>query len=339
MNFFIDKVLLFPYYITLKIRHSLYNKGVLKSKTFNVPVISVGNITVGGTGKTPHTELIIKLLQGKASPIAVVSRGYGRRGNKVVELDCETSARIGGDEPLQIKRKFPRVDVCVAKKRADGIDLLLSKERKPEAIILDDGFQHRAVTPSKSIVLVDFNRPIFKDNLLPFGRLRDLPSEIKRADIVIVTKCPGELDLWEIEQWRKSLKLNAEQNLFFTKIEHKELKALFSEGDNHYLYSKEAILCTGVANDTPLVYHLCDTYNIKVHKQFGDHHRYRKSDIKKFEKISKKYPRAIFITTEKDAVKLRELSMSDSLKKKFFFAPMEIQFSGNGEEKRFVELL
>ena len=339
MNFLINKVILFPYFITLKIRHALYNKGVLKSETFDVPVISVGNITVGGTGKTPHTEMIIRLLQGKVSPIAVVSRGYGRDGGKVVEIGTETSSKVAGDEPLQIKKKFPKVDVCVAKKRVDGIKLLLAKERKPEAIILDDGFQHRAVTPSKSIVLVDFSRPVFKDNLIPFGRLRDLPSEIKRADIVIVTKCPGDLDQWEIEQWRKNLKLNVNQSLFFTKIEHGALEPLFTEGDNHYLYSKEAILCTGVANDTPLVYHLCDRYNIKVHKQFGDHHRYKKSDIKKFERISKKHPRAIFITTEKDAVKLRELPMSDSLKKKFYFTPMEILFSGNGDEKRFVELL
>ena len=236
-----SKTLLFPYWLTLAIRNKLYDKGVLKSESFDIPVISVGNISVGGTGKTPHTEMLVSLLSGKYR-IAVISRGYKRKSKGYHEVKATDDFSLCGDEPLQIKRKFPQIIVAVCKDRALAIRKV-TEEYGVNLIILDDAFQYRKIKPSCNILLVNYNRTIAGDNLLPIGRLRDLASQVKRADAVIITKCPdfGEFDGNQDEakgleaiaeqekKWRKNLG-SAMTSLFSSQLQSFARLFLFSRG-------------------------------------------------------------------------------------------------------------
>ena len=214
---FVNKILLFPLYITLKIRHFLFDSEILKSKKYDIPIISIGNISMGGTGKTPHTELLIRELMPKYK-VAVLSRGYGRksRGFRIVASTDKVSEV--GDEPLQMKKKFDSVVVAVCEKRTKGVEALLAlpEIERPTVILLDDAFQHRWISPTTNIVLIDYNGTRGKEFLFPMGNLRDLPEQIRRADIIIVTKCPGEISLEDKFNWEKSLRLSSQQKLLFS---------------------------------------------------------------------------------------------------------------------------
>lgn len=326
----IDRILLFPYFLTLKVRHFLYDKGLLKSYKYDIPVISVGNITVGGTGKTPHTELIVKkLLQQNYPNITVVSRGYGRKtsGFRVVKTD--DNYKDVGDEPLQIKRKYPSVTVAVDSSRKRAIDTLLAfpEEKRPGIVILDDAFQHRKVTPSTSIVLVDYNRPIFSDFLLPLGRLRDLPSRISAADIVIVTKIPWYDENPDENLWRKKLHLKPSQKIYFSRIEYSGVHTVFPiEGDSRYIYSPKAILFTGIANNQPFIDYLNSQYQLEGIFKFADHKNYKKRHIRRIEAMAQQFPTAAIITTEKDAQRLRHLPyLSDDFKKRLLYLQIKVE--------------
>lgn len=314
------------YRIILKCRHSLYDSGRKKSYRFDVPVISVGNITVGGTGKTPHSELLIRLLKEQYK-IALISRGYKRNTKGFREVSVDDSFLSVGDEPLQIKRKFPDITVVVDASRKRAIDTLLAlpDEKKPTLIILDDAFQHRRIIPALSIVLVDHSRPIFEDSLLPFGRLRDLPSQIKRADMVIVTKVPDYLEVGERGMWRDRLRLSNSQPLLFSKISYGQPTALFPESvDNRYLYSKTAVLFTGIANDFPLRNHLVGQYKLKSIIRFSDHHEFSSSEVRQIDYISKCNATSVVLTTEKDAQRLlQHKDLTENLKSKLFYIPIE----------------
>lgn len=325
----IDRILLFPYYLTLKLRHCLYDSGKLKSYSFPIPIISIGNITVGGTGKTPHAELVIGELLDRGYRVALVSRGYGRKtkGYRLVEVkDNYTDV---GDEPLQIKRKFPLVTVAVDSSRKRAIETLLSlpEGERPTVIVLDDAFQHREVIPSTSIVLVDYSRPIFQDRLLPLGRLRDLPERIKCADIVIVTKVPWYDERPKEEVWRKRLHLREGQQLYFSKIEYCDIYPVLPEfGDNRYLYSSKAILFSGIANNKPFIDYLVGKYQIIEVLKFIDHKDYTPRDISRIEALAKEYPTAVVITTEKDAQRLRHLTyLSDDIKRRLLYLQIKVE--------------
>lgn len=337
-----SKILLFPYWIALKIRHFLYDKGIIKSRSFPVPVICLGNITVGGTGKTPHTEMIIRMLQEKYR-IAVLSRGYKRKTKGFrIATENDTFAHIG-DEPLQIKHKFPNVMVAVCANRCEGIDKLLAlpPEIRPQLVILDDAFQHRKVKPSHSIVLMNWNNPIFNDNLLPLGRLRDLPEQIKRADSVIVTKSPlfGEHDgiideelaarqIAPVEkEWRSRLGLRDDQKLCFSSIFYgSPLGVDPKAADFRYVYSGSALFFTGIANDTQFRNHLAGQYKILDSIKFPDHYSFSKYNIKDINNWVAKYPMAVVFTTEKDSKRLiGNPYLSDDLKKRLFYIPIEVR--------------
>ena len=221
----LERVILAPYYLTLKIRHALYDHGVFKVHTCKAPTICVGNIAAGGTGKTPHTEMILRTLlaseKWKDKHIAVLSRGHKRKSSGFQQILTDDSATFAGDEPLQIKRKFPKITVAVDRTRVEGCDFLLHPEKlstlkkarkcvhkdlqSPDLIVLDDAFQYRSLQASFNIVLVDYNRPPCNDCLLPFGRLRDLPERLLHANIIIVSKCPTFMENWEKVEWVKSL--------------------------------------------------------------------------------------------------------------------------------------
>ena len=323
----IDKFLLFPYYLTLKLRHYLYDSGRFKSYKYGVPIISIGNITVGGTGKTPHTELIIRELMGKHR-VAVVSRGYGRKTKGFRYVEVGDDFHDVGDEPLQIKRKFPSVTVAVDSSRRRAIDTLLALPEcdRPTIVLLDDAFQHREIVPSTSIVLVDYNRPVFQDSLLPLGRLRDIPQRIKAADIVIVTKVPWYDENPDSEKWRRTLHLDDHQALYFSRIEYCDFHPIFPEVcDSRYVYSPKAILFTGIANNTPFVDYLVGKYQVMGVLKFSDHKNFTPFDIQRISSLSDQYPTAAVITSEKDAQRLRHnQNLSERLKKKLLYLEIKV---------------
>lgn len=377
----LDQVLLAPYYITLKIRHALYDSGIRKVHPAEIPSVSVGNVTVGGTGKTPHTEMLIRLLSGapgwKDRRIAVLSRGYKRksRGFQQVMLEKPEGARRGltaffGDEPVQIKKKFPHITVAVDKNRVEGCDFLRHPEKlrtskkgrrcidkdflPADAVILDDAFQYRSLKPSVSIVLVNYNRPVSKDHLLPVGRLRDLPERLSKADIIIVTKCPYYMENDEKMEWAADLGIGSydidsctgktgdgrDQALFFTTVRYDTLVPIFPEGDQRYAYSKQAIMFSGIADDTPLMQYLSDSYKIVRHLSFGDHHEFTSGDMSSFKKLAEEYPTAIIVTTEKDSQRIASFPyVPDILKERLFFAPIKAEFTTEKEQDRFMQII
>ncbi len=327
-RFLINYVLLFPYFIVLKIRHYLYDSGFLKSKKFDLPVISIGNIEIGGTGKTPHTEYLIKKLM-PTERVAVLSRGYGRKSKGFHFVRIDSTVKEVGDEPLQMKRKFVDVIVAVCEKRVKGVEIMLSlpQESRPTVILLDDAFQHRKITPSTNILLVDYNHMLEKQILFPFGRLRDLPEQKKRADIVVVTKCPAEISPEERFVREQHLKLSNNQKLAFSTINYGEPKALFEGADRRYVYSKYAILITAVANPKPFQYQLLSDYKIVERLNFRDHHNFTKREVKKINKKAAKWPKAVLFTTEKDAQRMMENNnFSASVRERIFYIPIEVEF-------------
>lgn len=370
----IDSILLFPYWISLKIRHLLYDKGIRKVHRAEVPTICVGNITAGGTGKTPHTEMILRELLAqsawKGSNISVLSRGYKRKTKGFQQVTVDSSARDYGDEPLQIKSKFPEITVAVDKSRVEGCRFLVhpeellsdKKARKcknkemqaSDLIILDDAFQHRSLKASVSIVLVDSHRPLFRDHLIPLGRLRDLPERAGDADILIVTKCPHDMNGWEKSSWAEALGINdydplqckghntkgRVQYLFFTEIVYDTAQPVFPEGDSRYLYAKKVILFTGIANDAPLQRFLSSSYRLAHHFNFPDHHSFTRRDLSKIKSASLQWPTSVLITTEKDSQRLRECKyVCNELKQRMFYVPIKAEFICDGDKDIFINLL
>lgn len=356
----IDKILLFPYWLTLKVRHFMYDHGLRKTHAADVPTICVGNITVGGTGKTPHTEMILRTLMQDpdwgARNIAVLSRGYKRKTRGFQQVMADGTAREYGDEPLQIKRKFPFITVAVDKSRKEGCSFLsnpglmetskkarrcMHKEfPKSDLIILDDAFQHRALKPTVSVVLVDYNRPIFKDSLMPLGKLRDLPERIKAADIIIVSKCPTYLDAWERSKWTEALEVTEKQHIFFTNIGYDQSQAVFPEGDPRYLYTQRLILFSGIANDKPLRNYLSGNYKIVRHFDFPDHHKFTKGDISTIHRAARTFPTSVVMTTEKDCQRIRDCKIvPDNLKQRMFYAPIKVNFFSGQEQEEFANVL
>lgn len=312
-----------------------------KAPGAEVPTICVGNITVGGTGKTPHTEMILRLLQElrPEARLAVLSRGYKRKSKGYQQVMTDSTAAFAGDEPLQIKRKFPEVKVSVDKNRVEGCRNLASDGT--EIIVLDDAFQYKKLHAALNIVLVNYKRPIFEDSLLPFGRLRDLPSRIGDADVVIVTKCPHEMEEDEKTGWREKLRLRDDQPLFFTTVEYDTPVAVWpEEADPRYNYSRTVILFSGIADDTPLRAYLSDTYKIVDVLKFPDHHKFTGSDIRSIAASVRKYPTAALLTTEKDAVRVLDCKKVDeSIRKRLFAVPVKATFVGEGDSEAFAQML
>ena len=370
----LDRIILAPYYLALKLRHYCYDHGVIKVRTCEVPTICVGNITAGGTGKTPHTEMILRTLlksdDWAYEDVAVLSRGHRRstRGFQVVKR--EGSVKEYGDEPLQIKKKFPGVTVAVDRNRVKGCDILLHPEKlktekrargcsdaeiaPADLIVLDDAFQYRALRAYLNIVLVDFNRPTYKDHLLPFGRLRDLPERLSKADMIIVSKCPAYLEDESKVQWAKSFglkdydtrtcrgtdKKGVEKILLFTTIWYSSMKPVYEEADPRYAYSQKLILFSGIAKDTPLRMYLSDQHRIVKRFNFEDHHTYTKFDIRKIHRAVIEHPTAVVATTEKDCQRILDFkNIPEDLKVRLFQVPIEVGFLSETEKEVFETTL
>ena len=302
--------------------------GVLKSRSFNTPVISVGNITVGGTGKTPHVEYLIRLLKDKMN-VAVLSRGYKRKSSGYILSDKDTPMRMIGDEPYQIKQKFPDITVAVDKKRTRGITNLTEADGAPDVdvILLDDAFQHRYVKPGLNILLVDYHRLIVYDRLLPAGRLREPVRAKDRADIVIITKCPKDLKPMEFRVITKAMKLYPYQQLYFSTLEYDTPRAVFSgKTFDENLNGKNILLLTGIASPEQMMHDLQE-YDAEITPlTFGDHHDFSKKDVAKINESFASIPEPkVILTTDKDATRLMATDgLSDEVKNNLYSLPMRI---------------
>ena len=331
------------YGIGVKFRNMLFDTGILKSHAYSTPVISVGNITVGGTGKTPHVEYLIRLLKDKMN-VAMLSRGYKRKTKGFVLANNNSCCSDIGDEPYQIHHKFPDITVAVDKKRTRGIEKLTGGEagKDIDAIILDDAFQHRYVKPGINILLVDYHRLIIYDELLPSGRLREPVKSKDRADIVIVTKCPEDLKPMEFRVLTKAMNLYAYQQLYFSTHAYERLQPLFpkqataiGDGSLDTLKDTNVLLLTGIASPKQVQNDLQSRTASLQLLAFGDHHDFKAKDISRInEAFSALSTPRLIITTEKDASRLREVDgLSDEVKKHLFALPIRIKFLLDQEEQ------
>ena len=303
------RILLLPiallYHIVLSIRHKLYDWHILKSKRFEKPVICVGNLNLGGTGKTPHTEYLIRLLKNDYR-VATLSRGYGRHTKGFKLAETSSTYNDLGDEPLLYFKKFPGIQVAVDEDRVDGVTHLLRQERV-EVVLLDDAFQHRSISAGLNILLTEYQRLFMDDYLFPAGTLRDVRSAAKRADIIVVSKAPKDISEEEKRQIANRLNTSDSQKVYFSYLEHAALQPLNEAAKAFSPEEAEgAFAFCGIGNPKPFVEELKKRYHTVDFLPFGDHHDYKEKDMKAvldwFEKLDGE--KKIIVTTEKDAARL-----------------------------------
>jgi tetraacyldisaccharide 4'-kinase len=323
--------ILFPfailYGLITSIRNFLFDKGVLKSYAFDLPIIAVGNLSVGGTGKTPQIEYLIRLLFDQYK-VATLSRGYKRQSQGFILADASSNAALLGDEPFQFYNKFPTVQVAVDANRKNGIEQLLSQSVKPEVILLDDAFQHRKVKAGFYILLTSYGDLYSDDYMLPTGNLRECRSGAQRANIIVVTKCPSNLSLEEQKHISDKLKISLGQELYFSSIEYDEY--VYSENKKIKLteiHDADKLLLAGIAKPEPFFSYLQQANELCL--TFPDHHHFDEKDILN---IIDKSQNKIIITTEKDYVRLKGSIPAEKL----FYLPIRSSFlSGSGTSGEF----
>lgn len=327
------------YGLGVRLRNWMFNIGLKKSRSFDIPVISVGNITVGGSGKTPHVEYLINLLHEKFR-VAVLSRGYKRKSSGYLLADKDTTMPEIGDEPFQMKSKYKDIYVAVDKNRCHGIDRLTTDEATKDvnAILLDDAYQHRYVKPGINILLIDYHRLIIYDKLLPAGRMREPKEDTSRADIVIITKCPKDLKPMEFRVLKRALNLYPYQELYFTTLRYNALKALFSDEHlslNALPKNVNIMLLTGIASPEQMMVDLQTVSKRITPLTFGDHHLFTAEDVEQINStFAAMHKPKVIITTEKDATRLENLDgLSEETKSNIYALPIRIQFMLGGEEE------
>ena len=328
---FLLKLLSYPYRMAVNIRHWMFDCGLLKSEKFSTPIICVGNITVGGTGKTPTAEMIMEYMM-QYCRVAFLSRGYRRRTKGYVEVTAGSSYRDVGDEPLQVKLKFPDALVVVCEKRAEAIRRIEAEHPETELIIMDDGFQHRYVDPRINVVVIDSTRPFYKDDYLPCGSLRDKVDSLYRAHYFIVTKCHENMSQLDQRLWRKELHKVAYQKIYFTHVVPTHAVPLFDTA--HTLDTgDEVVVMAGIGNPRPFIAGAREMYKVAATMTFSDHHVYSVSDINRIVECLKLHPQAMLLTTEKDAVKLRRSRrVPDYMRQRLFYQPVKLAFLEGSDE-------
>ncbi|MFR9503291.1 MAG: tetraacyldisaccharide 4'-kinase [Rikenellaceae bacterium] len=315
------------YKAAIQLRHALYDRGLLKIHKFDIPIICIGNVTVGGTGKTPMTELILSHFLSSHN-VAILSRGYGRRTKGYLEV-CDTSHyRDVGDEPLQIKLKFPEAVVVVCEKRVDGIKRIQQEHPEVNLIIMDDGFQHRSVEAKVNIITIDATRPVKDDKMLPAGSLRDVPEALGRAHYFIVSKCPYTMTPIDKRLMRKTLINFAYQKLFFTRYTNYRPEPLFPQDATEEISNQHKVIAvSGLGNALPFIESIDNNFNLVDQITYNDHHVYRMRDLKEMSALLDQHPDSVIITTEKDAVKLcvpNKIPLE--LRKRLYYIPIQINF-------------
>ncbi|PKH67742.1 tetraacyldisaccharide 4'-kinase [Flavobacterium sp. ALD4] len=321
--------ILFPfavlYGLITDIRNFLFDRGILKSYTFELPIIAVGNLSVGGTGKTPQIEYLIRLLSENYN-VATLSRGYKRKSEGFLLADATSNAEVLGDEPFQFYTKFKNIQVAVDAKRKNGIEELLSQKQKPEVILLDDAYQHRKVKAGFYVLLTSYGELYCDDFMLPRGNLRESRSGAKRANVVIVTKCPSNLPLAEQNSIKNRLRIAGNQELYFTNIDYDEF--IYSEKEARKVKdigSTDKLLLAGIAKPASFFAYLQAANDVCM--EFPDHHHFSEKDILD---IKNKSLNKIIITTEKDYVRLLGRIPADQL----FYLPIKSQFLIGDEQFR-----
>lgn len=299
--------------VILRVRHLLYDTGVIKPVRPTIPTIAIGNLALGGTGKTPMLELVLRTLSG-GSAIATLSRGYGRKGSDLHEVEESDTAELAGDEPLQVKRRFPQAHVFVGTDRVASIATI--QERLPHitAVVLDDAFQHRKLNAGLNVLLTTWHRPYCDDALFPAGTLRDLRYRAEAAQVIVVTKCPALPSEVEQRKWRHRLKINAHQRLFFSGIEYERIRS-FDGSEIAFGEKPNVLLFTGIADPVPLVDHARSFAERVEHIAFKDHHSFTAPDLQQLAAVFGKFAPGpkILVTTEKDAARISSVIKGSAL--------------------------
>lgn len=319
--------LAFFYRLVVSFRHHLFDWGVLKSKKFDIPIICIGNITVGGTGKTPMAEMLIAYMM-RTHRVALLSRGYGRKTKGYREVTTTDHYRQVGDEPLQIKRKFPEVTVVVCEKRVEGIRRIREEHPEVNLIIMDDGFQHRYVDPKVNVLMIDSTRPVQSDSMLPLGTLRDLPDQFYRAHYFVVTKCPEKMAPIDRRLQRKVLIRYPYQQIYFTRFESFSPQPIYADEALQPLTPHSRVIAlSGIGNPKQFVDGLKRQYEVVAELTKDDHHVYHRSDMVELVGLLKKFPDAAIVTTEKDAIKLtRRQHIPEAVRRAIYYIPIDITF-------------
>jgi len=312
------------------IRNKCFDFGIFKSYKIPSKSICVGNLSTGGTGKTPHVDLLIELLLQQNKKVSTLSRGYGRTTKGLREVFTVSNAIDVGDEPLFYKCKYEdQIDVVVAEKRKIGIDFILQKKTATDVIILDDAFQHRAVIAGLSIIISDYNHPFYSDHILPAGNLRESKKSINRADCIIISKCPENLSKEKMGEIKSKINFNP-QRIFFSRIEYSHLKPFQFEQETKV---ENILLVAGIGNPNPLVEFLSKKYNVNL-LQFNDHHVFKASDIVKIHQKFDTFANGnkIIVTTEKDFMRLKNFNETLGEVYPWFYQPIKTIIN---EEKQF----
>jgi tetraacyldisaccharide 4'-kinase len=330
------------YGVVIWIRNWLYDNGILISTGFNMPVISVGNITVGGTGKTPHVEYLVQLLLEDEMRIATLSRGYKRKTRDFRIASSNSSARDMGDEPMQVKLRFPGITVAVDRKRVNGIQNLMKLAPPIEVILLDDAYQHRSLKPGFSILLIDYNRPIDKDLLLPAGRLREPANNRNRANIILVTRSPERIKPIELREYVNRLEPSIGQHIYFTSMKYGDLLPVYPQVPVKELswfkeHTQKILIVSGIANPRHLRQY-ARSINTNISEiSFPDHHNYSRKDLnqisQRFTELSKNNTQVMVLTTEKDATRLREHIPDQALKDAVYAIRIHVHFLQDDKEE------
>lgn len=337
MNIF--RWLLFPFAIlygaVVTVRNLLFDWGVLKSTVVSIPTICVGNLTVGGTGKTPHVEYVVELLRHSVN-VATLSRGYKRKSKGFRLVSTSSTANDVGDEPLQIKVKYPEITVAVDGDRVYGVKTLIASSLALDVVILDDAFQHRYIKPGLSILLVDYSRPVWNDFFLPTGNLRDSFRERRRADIVVFTKCPRSVSVLQMQAAIRSMKLKGHQKVYFSTFCYGSPLPVFSNENHEKIVEKStmAIAFSGIAKPLPFFSYVESISQLHETMVFSDHHFFSKKEIQTiFDKFSKiNTENKVLLTTEKDAMRIRNLEGFDAeIKSKLFYIPVKVKLLGDNQ--------
>ena len=330
---YLVKLLLAPvsllYGAGVSLRNFFYKTGLLKSLSFSIPVISVGNLSVGGAGKTPHIEYLIRLLRAHVY-IATLSRGYKRKTRGFIEVQKNMTAEQVGDEPLQFKKKFPDITVAVAENRAFAIPNLKMRNPNTEVILLDDAFQHRSVKPGKNILLTEYDHPFTKDYLLPSGRLREWRSAYQRADIIIVSKCPANITEADRTAFRQEINPLPHQQLFFSYYKYYQPQYIINPAYSTNLQTDwDVLLVSAIARTDYLMSYLEPLVNSIHSMEYEDHHPFTAYDLsqikQKFDQMDSE--KKLILTTEKDAVRLllhQDFIINNRLP--IFAVPVQVQF-------------
>ena len=339
-------VLLVPlawlYGVVIWIRNTLYDNGILISEGFNMPVISVGNITVGGTGKTPHVEYLAQLLLEEDLRIATLSRGYKRKTRDFRIASSHSTAREIGDEPMQVKKRFPEVTVAVDRNRVNGIRNLMKLTPPVEVILLDDAYQHRSLKPGFSILLIDYNHPIDRDLLLPAGRLREPAVNRNRANIILVTRSPERIKPIELREYVNHLEPAIGQHLYFTSMRYGDLLPVYPDIPvKEVSWFKERIkavlIVSGIANPRHLRQYARSIHTNIIEISFPDHHHYTQKNLNQisqtFKELRENNAPVLVLTTEKDAMRLREHSPDQDLKEALYAIRIHVHFLQEDKEE------